>query len=111
MPPVAPYRGRLAVGMTTQGLSSRGAEVMVNRVNSGLLVWTSLQSRGSGYNGCDNGEGLMTNQQMLTQLRGLPLEDPYKIAVTFLDELAVRGQLPLSEAARNLLDEGVRSVL
>ncbi len=49
----------------------------------------------------------MTNQQMLTQLRGLPSEDQYKIAVTILDELAVKGQLPLSEAARNLLDERI----
>lgn len=40
----------------------------------------------------------MNSQEMLSQIRSLPASEQYELATTILDELAIEGQLPLSDA-------------
>ena len=50
----------------------------------------------------------MTNQEILANIKALPLNEQFELATNVLDELALSGGIPVSERTKRVLDDRIK---
>jgi hypothetical protein len=50
----------------------------------------------------------MTNQEILANIKALPVNEQFELATNVLEELALSGEIPVSETTKRVLDDRIK---